>query len=76
MIGAGYGDIDRLASQARVVAGSRFGIGVITWSMGERTLDTVLGVGGAGVVLGTGIDKIERVHPATNRPKARFRLVT
>ncbi len=42
MIGAGYGDLDWLASQARLVTPSRFGIGVITWSMGERTLDAVL----------------------------------
>jgi len=38
IIGAAYGEIDQVASQTRLVTGSRFGIGVITANMGVRTL--------------------------------------
>ena len=66
LIGGGYGDLDWIEGEWQAAAGSRVGIGLITWHVDRPTLDAVLELQPAAVWLSFGEESfgIDAVHAA------------
>ncbi len=43
IVGAGYGDLEALATQMELTNGTEVGIGLISWTINQATVDAVLG---------------------------------